>query len=101
MKSWQPENDNRTSTLSRASLSLAESKQQTLDQPCKHAELISYKVHKDQFKSLLVAPAKGKGLKQKMMRKKASKILDALQSKDSGKVGSGSGVSDQTKDSAR
>ena len=35
---------------------------------CKHAELISYKVHKDQFKSLLVPAQKGYGANFKMAK---------------------------------
>jgi hypothetical protein len=35
-----------------------------VDTSCKHGELISYKVHKDQFKSLLVAPT----VRQKLVK---------------------------------
>ena len=42
-----------------------------MEQSCKHGELISYKVHKDQFKSLLVAPT------IRMKLHKEHKIIEA------------------------
>jgi hypothetical protein len=50
MKMWPTEYQH--SSLS----GLASQPPRPYERACKHGELISYKVHKDQFKSLLVAP---------------------------------------------
>ena len=45
---------------------------------CKHAELISYKVHKDQFKSLLVAPT----VRQKLVKQKVAESMSHRDTSD-------------------
>ena len=53
------------------------------DQSCKHAELISYKVHKDQFKSLLVPKKVDLAIKQgdRAAKMKKEKMFDMLREK--------------------
>lgn len=53
------------------------------EQACKHAELISYKVHKDQFKSLLVPKKADLPIKQgdRSTKMKKDKMFDMLREK--------------------
>lgn len=53
------------------------------EQACKHAELISYKVHKEQFKSLLVPRKADLAMKQgeRGSKFKKDKMFDMLREK--------------------
>ena len=68
---------------------------QVTDQFCKHAELISYKVHKDQFKSLLVSSRPNiKMLAKDMKERRTTKAAKNTKIAVSG--GSESGLTNNT-----